>query len=332
MRYDELKVLSYIVNELAPPFSLTRVSRSLDIPKIKVSRILKKIQQKWRITITLNIDRICLRKIMVLSKMPPGISVTQKAAFTGRTIENKYVFVFFTPGIEDPYELIDRIDGVVSYYVFDKIFYNKPVFERYFENGYLMVDLKSILLDIIDGISLGEPEYAGFNELYPVVDCVSLSVLDKRIIEELLHNGLLSIRTLTRKLNAAQNKVVRRIQFLVRKGIIPGFAVEHSSITDIGKQLFWIVFIIKFNDSREAVYFVKKLMYVPFIGHIDYNSKDHMVKLVLGVYRGNIGYVYDIARIIGGNLNIIDTMIIDTRTMAYHPDNIFSNNASYVEA
>ncbi len=332
VRYDELEVLSYIVNELAPPFSLSRVSRSLGIPKIKVSRILKKIQQKWWITTTLDIDRICLRKIIVLSKISPTNNIIRKAIFIGKTIEDKFILVFFIPSIRDPYEFIDKINGVVSYYVFDKIFYNKPVFERYFENGYLKVDLMTILSNVIDKISLGETEYIDIDisELHSPIGCIPLGVLDKRIIEKLIHNGLLSSRTLARDLNVAQNKVNKRIQFLVRNGVIPGFTVGYNKIADMGEQLFWIIFMIKFDSSKEALYFVKKLIHIPFIGHIDYDSHSHMIKFILRVYKENIGYVYDIAKIIGEKLNVIDTMIVNTRTASFYLDNIFSNNVFHI--
>jgi len=333
IRYDELEALSHIVDVMTPPFSLARISGNLGIPRIRVSRIIRRIQQKWWIMTALDIRRICLRKIIVLLRAPPKKNVSRKAIFTGKTIEDKFIVVFFMPGIRDPYEFIDKMDGVVSYYIFDKMFYNKPLFRKHFINGYLRVDLKSILSNVINNINLGDIEsvITGYDSFYPrSTGCIPLSLVDRKIIEKLVHNGLLSNRALAKALNTAQSKINKRIRFLVKTGVLQGFTVGYSRITDMGEQLFWIIFIIKFSNLKEALYFVKELIYTPFIGHIDYDSGSNIVKLVLRVYKENIGYVYDIAKIIGEKLNVIDTMIVNTRTASFHLSNILGNNVFHI--
>ncbi len=335
IRYDELEVLSHIVNAMTPPFSLTRISGNLGIPRIKASRILRRIQQKWWIMTALDIHKACLRKVILLLKTPPRENVSRRAIFTGKTIEDKFILVFFIPSIRDPYEFIDKIDGVTSYYVFDRTFYNKPLFKKYFMNGYLRVDLKSVLSNVIDKINLGDTECTdiGYSKFYsPFIGCIPLGRVDRKIIEKLVYNGLLSSRALARVLSIAQNKINKRIRFLVKTGVLQGFTVGYSRITDMGEQLFWIIFIIKFDSLKEALCFVKELVYTPFIGHIDYDSRSNMIKLILRVYKENIGYVYDIAKVIGEKLNVIDTMIVNTRTANFRLDNVFSNNAFNIEA
>ncbi len=326
--YDEAEILSYIINVLVPPFSLTCISRNLGIPRIRVSRILRRIQKKWWIMATLNIHRICLRKIIILLKKQPSEDISRKALFIGKTIGDKFVLVYFIPYIIDPYEFVDNIENVVSFYVFDKIFYNKPIFKKYFIDGYIRVDLKKIIHNTIIEASLGSTKYS--ETQYNVLDleptnCMTINIIDKMIIEKLVDNGLLSTRMLSGILNIPLNKVNKRIRSLVRNNVLHGFTVGYNKIPDMGEQLFWIVFIIKFNDPKEALYFINKLVLVPFIGHIDYDGNSNLVKLTLRVYRENIGYVYDIAKTIGEKLNVIDTMIVSTKTARFNLGNILNN-------
>ncbi len=332
--YDDLEVLSHIVNNADPPISITNISNILDMPRVKVSRILRRLEKNWWISIALNIDRICYRKLMVLSKKSPGSNILRRVVFVGKTIEDKYVYVFLVPSIIDIQCILDGIEEVVGYYIFDKIYYNKPLFKKYFHNEYIVVDLKSILLDIASKVYVGGYAGKGINVKYIQSEessgCFPLNVVDKRIIRLLVDNGLLSSRLLGRRIGLNRNRIDRRIKSLVKNGVFNGFTVGYNRIRDMGEQLFWIVFIIGFDDPESALYFIERLVTVPFIGHLEYNSYHNIIKLVLRVYKNNIGYVYDIAKIIAENFDVIDTIIVSTRTAKFFPDNILSNNIFHV--
>ncbi len=322
--YDELRVLSHIVNEQKPPISIVSISRSLGYPKVKVARILRRIGRKWWIMVAPSIERICLRKLLVISKEKPPEEIINKVVFIGKTISDKYVTTLYIPKNKDPQEYLNKFTGIKGYYTFTHTAYNKPLLEKYFTNGYIKVDLHKVILETIELIQQNKPKPPIQQQFHPC-HCTPLDPLDKKIIQELADNGLQSTRTLARKLKTPIEKINKRTRYLARNNILQGYTLGYNKITDMGPQLYWIIFITKTRNQQEAQNIITKLTHTPFTGHIDYNPAENTIKLIIRIYKNNIEHAWNTTKTIGENLNTIDTIIINTKTAKIKPNNILKN-------
>ncbi len=308
--YDEILVLTSIINK--GYYRLIDIIHDTGYVKTRVLRIISKIRERWRLGIDIDYSRIGLRRlIVILGDMPRSIVEPDYLAVINKSIKG-YVFLsYYVPASYDYRRLVEHYDPI-EYYLFDKVFFPKPDLLRYYDKGYLKINLYMELENILSDTDI-KVDLKALLDQYSVLK--RFTVLDIKIIDALMRNAFISIKKLAKMLGEPSSKIASHVKMLKEYRVFNGFFIRKYPLEHLGSLTLGVAYIIRTNSLEEAVYIARKLQKIPFFGTTYLSVENKLLLTQLAVRERMLPMIPIISSILKKSVEVEKTYILSPTKM-----------------
>ncbi len=310
LSYDELVVLESIVGRSR--FRVNDIVRDTGFSKPRVLRIVRRIQERWRLGIDIDYARLGLRRlILVLSEKPLSIFSPDYVSVMNVSIEGRFFLSYYVPYDYDYREILDYYsDAVEEYYLFTEFYTPKPNLREFFSDGEIVVDLKSVVSrvarELIESVDIGVSK----ESLDASAGSKNITLLDIKIIDLLSRNAFLTAKSIAQKLGEKISKINTHVRLMRRLGVFKGYVIRKYPDEYLGKLLFGILFVIRNYTTGQLRYIARIFRRIPLFGTIYLDPRTDTLMLQFAIKDKIIHLSSTLSLLLKESLNVEKTYIV----------------------
>ncbi len=310
LSYDELVVLESIVERSR--FRVNDIVRDTGFSKPRVLRIVRRIQERWRLGIDIDYARLGLRRlILVLSEKPPKIFSPDYVSVMNVSVEGRFFLSYYVPYDYDFKEILDYYnDTVEEYYLFTEFYSPKPSLKNFFSDGEIIVDLKNVIDSVVGELAKYVDVDMAKKDSGVSTGSRAITLLDIKIIDLLSKNAFLTAKSIAQRLGEKISKINTHVRLMRRLGVFKGYVIRKYPDEYLGKLLFGILFVIRNYSTGQLRYIARVFRRIPLFGTTYLDPQSNVLMLQFAIKDKIIHLPSTLSLLLKEKLNVEKTYIV----------------------